>query len=342
MFSALLPQAITVVQHCLKVQPGDDVLLVSDESLDEDMITSFRAAVAQAGARGHFITYEPFHRYSPQEHCRFAGASLCADQLKLPAILLGAMEGADAILLLNSDLEITFVPTFKELARRKRIVSLAYLSLESALRMLPSSAEEVEEVRRGVEEGEKAMAGAVRARITSPQGTDITMSLGQYPAMGHYGVVGYGWLPLLAAGQVLRVPDDASANGRFVIDRTVSAHEYKVVEEPIAFLVANGNLVRIEGELEAQRLSRWLEDLKDPGMYHVTELAFGTNPRCRFSGVAPPTEDTHTRGAVSLALGCDVHFQGSVKAYAHCDMTMREATLELDGKAIIRDGRLLI
>lgn len=317
MFTSLLPQANTVVLHCLKAQPGDQVLLVSDESLSPDMITAFRAAVVQAGATDHLITYEPFHRWSPQEYCRFAGASLQAEQLKLPATLMGALEGTDAMLLLNSDLEFFFIPAFKELAQRKRIVSLAYLTVEGALRMLPSSVQEVESIRQGVEVGEKALGSARSARITSPQGTDITFALGQYSAMVHSGVVGYGFVPLLPAGQVLCVPDDGSAHGRFVIDRTISAHDYKVVEEPITFHVEEGNVVRIEGGLEAQRLQSWLEELKDPEMYHVTELAFGTNPRCRFSGVAPPAEDTHTWGTVSLALGCDVHFRGPVKASAH-------------------------
>ena len=343
MFTSLLTQASTVVQHCLKAQPGDEVLLVSDESLGPDMTAAFRAAVVLSGAKDHVITYEPFHRRPPQEHCLFAGASLLPEeQLQLPATLQAAMEATDRILLLNSDVEIFFVPGFRELARRKGLVSFAYLTFEGTLRMLPSSREEVEEIRATVEAGGQALGSATRARITSPQGTDISFRIGQYPLSLHGGVVGFGWTPLLPAGQVVTIPDDGSANGRFVIDRTISAHDYKLLEEPITFHVEEGRVVKIEGGLDAQRLKTWLENLNNPDMYHVTELAFGTNPRCRLSGVIPGCEDTHTRGTVSLALGCDVHFQGPVSAPAHCDMTMRTATLELDGKPIIEEGRLLL
>ena len=342
MFISMLPQASTVVQHCLKVQPGDEVLLVSDESLGDDMSRAFRAAAVQAGAKESFITYEPSHRYPPKEHGRFAGASLSTEDIKIPAPLLAAMGAADAILLLNSDLVMFFAKAFKELIQRKRIVSLAYLTFPNAQRMLPSSAQEVEDIRRSVEVGGEALGSARQARVTSPQGTDINFTLGQYPVMVHSGVVGYGSMPLLPAGQVVRVPDDGSASGRLVVDRTISVHDYKALEEPITFHVENGDVVQIEGGLEAKRLQKWLDDLNFPGMYHLTELAFGTNPRCRLIGVLPGCEDTHSWGTVSLALGCDVHLGGSVRAPAHCDMTLHSASLELDGKTIIKDGRHLL
>ena len=153
MLASLLTQAGTVIQHCLKVRPGDEVLLVSDESLSPDMLDTFRAAAVQAGAREHVMTYQPFNRYAPQEYSRFAGASLRTDQLKLSSTLTSAMQGADAILFLHSDLELFFVPAFNELSRRKRIISLLYLSVDSALRLLPSSAEEVQSLRGRMEAG---------------------------------------------------------------------------------------------------------------------------------------------------------------------------------------------
>ena len=340
MLASLLTQAGTVIQHCLKVRPGDEVLLVSDESLSPDMLDTFRAAAVQAGAREHVMTYQPFNRYAPHEYSRFAGASLRTDQLELSSTLISAMQGADAILFLHSDLELFFVPAFIELSRRKRIISLLYLSVDSALRLLPSSAEEVQSLRGRMEAGEKLLNAAQQARITTPAGTDITFSLGQYPAMIQSGFVDDSGMSIIPGGQVLRVPNDGSASGRFVIDRTIAVHTYKVVSEPITFYVERGDVIRVEGGLEGQRLSRWLEDLRDPRIYHVTELAFGVNPRCRLTGVAAPAEDTRNPGTVSLALGCDVHLKGSNPAPAHCDMTMRLPTLELDGSAIITDGTL--
>ena len=98
----------------------------------------------------------------------------------------------------------------------------------------------------------------------------------------------------------------------------------------------------IDGGSEAKKLRDWRAHEDDPEIYHPTELAFGTNGRCRLTGVAAPVEDTHTAGCVSFALGADVHIGGRTSAAAHIDMTMFSATLELDGRAIVRDGSLLI
>jgi leucyl aminopeptidase (aminopeptidase T) len=127
-----------------------------------------------------------------------------------------------------------------------------------------------------------------------------------------------------------------------VVDRTLSAHDYKMLDEPIVLTVKGGNVVDIQGGLEARRLARWFVELASPGMYHVTELSFGTNPRCSPDRRGYVTEDTHALGTASLALGSDRHWQGNVQAPAHCDMTMRSATFELDGTVVVEDGRLLL
>ena len=44
---------------------------------------------------------------------------------------------------------------------------------------------------------------------------------------------------------------------------------------------------------------------------------------------------------MSVALGCDVHLGGEVKAKAHMDSTSFFPTLELDGKVVVEKGRLL-
>jgi hypothetical protein len=72
----------------------------------------------------------------------------------------------------------------------------------------------------------------------------------------------------------------------------------------------------------------------------LTELAVGVNPKCKFSGIGAPAEDTHVLGCVSLALGCDVHVGGSHVGPAHIDMTMRYPSITVDGKQLtVENGR---
>jgi len=155
-------------------------------------------------------------------------------------------------------------------------------------------------------------------------------------------VVGSGQMLFLPAGNVARVPDEGSANGVLVIDRTVCANDYKELREPITIEVVAGNAVSITGGMEAKLLREFLKDQGDPRAYHLTELAVGTNPLCRLSGVGAPSEDTHVHGTVSFALGCDVHLGGTTPGPAHVDMTMRFPTLISDGTVVTDQGRLAV
>jgi leucyl aminopeptidase (aminopeptidase T) len=127
-----------------------------------------------------------------------------------------------------------------------------------------------------------------------------------------------------------------------VIDRSVNAPHFTQLSGPIDLRVEDGVVVDISGGADAQELSRWLASLDDPHVYNLTELGIGTNRRCHLAGVAAPCEDTHTLGCVSFALGADVHLGGVVSAPCHVDMTMRAATLELDGRRLVDAGALRI
>ena len=349
MIDQLFPKALTVVKNNLEVNPGEEVLILIDGSVSAEVLTAFRLAVTEAGASVSVQTYEPLSYHPVSEHCRFAGASLRQSSLRLPRPVMAAISAADAVLIINSELELLFVPTLRELfttsqigktEQRVRVINIPMLTGENMERLMPESSEEVGSVHATTIKGGKLMSEASRARITTPAGTDLSMSLGQYHIILHHGIVGPGTLQVLPAGQVTRVPNDNSAEGVLVIDRTVAAYDYKALSEPITFVVERGDVVDVKGGVEAARMCRFLESFDDPNMYHVTELAFGTNPRCRIIGVAPPCEDTHTHGCVSLALGTDVHIGGSVRSHAHCDMTMEAASLELDGRMAVQEGKI--
>lgn len=50
---------------------------------------------------------------------------------------------------------------------------------------------------------------------------------------------------------------------------------------------------------------------------------------------------THRR-LRQLRAGADVHIGGQTVAPAHIDMTMRDATLQLAGKVVVKDGALML
>lgn len=340
----LVRQAAAILEGSLRLTPGDEVLVFWDETVTPDVVEALRAAAALRGIRAYVFTYEPLSYRPMAEFGLFAGSSRAADGIPVAPGLSAVLGSVRAMVFATSDLELLmFSREFQEtLAGGARGVSLPYLTTESALRLLPASVDEVEDLRARTLRGGELLAAARRARVTSAAGTDLTLTLGQYEGRTHDGVALPGRRQTLPAGQVTRVPDDGSARGLLVIDRSIAANDYRRLPEPVRFTVVDGYVTGVDGGSEAARLRSWLAEQGDPEIYHLTELAFGTNPRCRLTGVAAPAEDTHTAGCVSFALGADVHIGGRTSAAAHVDMTMFSATLELDGDAVVREGVLLI
>jgi hypothetical protein len=326
----LFAQARAVLQGNLELTPGDELVIVWDETVSADLIDALRHAAIACDIPVFVLTCEP-RSYGPNP---FGGAAPDRRQ-PMPAVLAGAMEGANAIALAAGGINVK-----PYLERGARACSLHYLTTEAALRLLPGSVEEVRELRERTERGKAIMERARRARVTSPAGTDFTCELGQYRGLTHNGVIAPGTRQILPAGQVTRVPNDRTLNGVVVVDRSIGGNDFKPLPEAVRFVVKDGYVTAVEGGAEADKVRRWLAGLDHPEIYHVTELAFGTNSRCRLTGVTAPSEDTHTAGCVSVALGADVHIGGSTVAPTHVDMTMFFGTLELDGEVVVRDGVL--
>jgi leucyl aminopeptidase (aminopeptidase T) len=340
----LLAQARVVVSDCLRVKKGEQVLIVWDGTIGEELVSASQIALSELGADWYLLTYEPLAYRPVSEFCLFAGASLREGGFKIPPILQAGLDSCDASLLLISDMELLFAPEWADMlggrsGTSKRMVLTPYISTEVAQRILPRSAEEIEELKTLVERCGEAVGNGSHGHVRSDNGTDLSFDLGQYQVRAHTGVAKNGTLAAVPGGQVTRVPDDGSAQGTLVIDRSSAAPEYKALTEPITLKVKDGTVVSIEGGLEAKALSAFLQNLDTPSMYHLTEMGIGTNRRCRLVGVG---EDTHTYGTVSFALGCDVHIGGRVRAPAHIDMTMRFPTLTIDGRQIVQDGKVSV
>jgi 2,5-dihydroxypyridine 5,6-dioxygenase len=340
--SALVPRVRCALEHNLLLRPTEQVAIVWDGTVAESLYDAFRFEAASLGAIPIGITYEPLAYRPINEYALFAGRSI-KEALRLPSSLREALRAADAFVLLCSDTELLFSPDLKAiLADGRRGIFLPYMDEFTAHRLLFSSGAEVASQADLVTRVAKVLESAQSAQVTSNEGTDLCLQLGQYHALARHGISAPGLLLFLPPGNVARVPNDGSAEGTLVIDRTVCANDYKELHEPIALNVKKGNVVGVDGGMEARLLREFLASLDDPRAYHLTELAIGTNPLCKWSGIGAPSEDTHVMGTVAFALGCDTHIGGATPAPVHIDMTMRFPSLRVGDHELVRDGRLLI
>ena len=112
-----------------------------------------------------------------------------------------------------------------------------------------------------------------------------------------------------------------------------------LLDAPIRMTVRGGKVVEIAGGASAEQL-RALVAGADDNARNIAEFAIGTNDRARLVGSM--TEDKKLRGSVHMAIGDNHVIGGTVVSELHLDGLLLRPTVELDGRRIVEDGRLLI
>ncbi len=186
------------------------------------------------------------------------------------------------------------------------------------------------------------------AKATTEMGTDITMSLEGRKGVPLTGFSVKGIHASPPGTEALCCPVEGTAEGKIVCDDCVLGippelpFADKLLSEPMEIVVHEGLVKEIKGGAEAKQLKEWLESLNDPTVYNIAELGVGMNPHFKkFDG---SSRDEAVVGGIHIGIGDNKCFPGgSVKSPVHCDFVLsNNVTLELDGKALLKEGKLLI
>ena len=78
-------------------------------------------------------------------------------------------------------------------------------------------------------------------------------------------------------------------------------------------------------------------DLASGDKDRIAAISIGTNPKAQVGFL----QNSIVRGAVSVGLGGNEFLGGPNKSSFGFESTIRAAALEVDGKEIVRDGKLL-
>ena len=184
------------------------------------------------------------------------------------------------------------------------------------------------------------LKGVKKCRVWTPEGTDVTVSIEDRPALQVTPIrkrgVMMGPLPLWAEVAFAAVED--STNGTIAVTGNMLGIGVDVVSEPIFWTVRNGRAVGIEGGRDAKELRRVIEGVENVDI--VAEFAFGTSDK---SPLGSPSEKGRI-GNVHFALGDNKNAYpgGQNSSPLHLDGVLRNATLEIiEGGSgyIFRDGK---
>lgn len=174
-----------------------------------------------------------------------------------------------------------------------------------------------------------------KVKITTPSGTDLTMSVEGRPPLRDTGLYhkpgDWGNLP---AGEACLAPVEGTTNGVLVVDSMGTT-----LTQPLRITVEGGWARKFVGP-DAAKLEEILKSA-DKNAYNIGELGIGTNPKARVTGKV--LEDEKVLGTVHVALGDNTSYKGGhTKSKTHMDGILFQPTVKVDKRLLMKHGKLLV
>jgi len=300
----------TVVESCLGVQPGEDLVIVVDRTT-EALGAALQQAAAGLGAESVTCVMEPRE----------------VDGQEPPAAVAAALAAATVFV----------APTRRSLSHTRarkaaseagaRGATLPGVTEDMLARLMACDFPLMTARSRAVA---ALLSAAEEAHVTCPLGTDLTLDLRRRDGIADDGDLrGPGAFGNLPCGEGFVSP----SGGEGTLHAATLAG-LGLPEAPVELTVRDGRLAAAAGDWGA----RWtaLMDAAGEQGRNLAELGVGTNERARLTGNI--LEDEKMLGTVHVAFGASAGIGGTVSVPVHLDCLIRDATLEIDGTRVLDAG----
>ncbi len=218
-------------------------------------------------------------------------------------------------------------------ARRKkgvRVASMPGITEQMFVQAMKADAGEISET---IGKLFKKLKNARQATLETPSGTRLELVV-KGREWKWDGVLGrQGKLSNIPFGEIACAPHEDKGGGILVID---SFGKLITPKRPGVVRIERGNIV--SWDKEGEKLVELLK--KSGGVMSVAELGIGTNPAFK-KPVGIVLQDEKILGACHVAFGNSKTMGGKVVAGIHADVILLKPTLTVDGKTIIKNGKIL-
>ncbi|MGW1814980.1 hypothetical protein ACWCQM_15675 [Streptomyces sp. NPDC002125] len=318
------------------VKPEEQVAVISELGQKSEYVEAAVAAARDLGASALVLTASSLSNPMLPPYA--------ADGREVPALLAAAAE-CDLVVdvtvggLIHSDVRTRIT------GNGKRMLFVAEPA--DVLERLMGDDGLRTEVEKG---GDKLRAGST-LHVTSAAGTDLTAGIAgeDLPITHQWGYVDqeHRW-DHWPSGFVACFPHDRTAEGLIVLqpgDALIPWQRY--VRDEVAIKIEKGFITRVEGSgADAHLLRDYFEAWEDGEVYAVSHMGWGLLPQARWSAfdVYDPRslygqELRSTAGNFMWSTGPNRFADRETPA--HLDIPMRGCTVEIDGDAVVRDGKLV-
>jgi len=313
-----------IVKDCMKVTLSQHILIVTDDYARSIKISQQVAELCDsAGAEPAIaiIQSRTHHGHEP------------------PRSIAEAMQAADIILNVAETYDLCHTDAAKR-AREKGIkFVIAYTDISEDYFARDISVDDLNRIKKRTERLAEIASRADKARITSPYGTDIRMSL-----------KGRNGLPLHPLWDVVSVvpdyaeaaisPVEGSTEGILVVDASVQGWNF-LLREPLRLAVKSGRVAEVSGPDEYVVRFKKLLATDENASNCAAELGIGTShiaPKDLMGGLS----DYGLAGTIHIAVGRNNDIGGETFSQIHKDLLLTKSTVWLDKLCVLENGEMKI
>lgn len=320
------------------VQPGDKMLVITDDAMDPLIWQGMMAAINEKGAQAVLCMWPRLPRH-------FADP---------PKMAIEAARDADVIVALTSTAMSNASPGSREM--RAANAGRMWLMEELTVEILTESGgqttmQDIEEICDLGRRVGAAYDRGKRIRIQSDAGTDLTAEIGGMPP-GFYadwwGAIPFGRDPKTGRlaggtwpwGEAHVEPVPGTANGTVVWEVTAQFPPGRW-RDPVVLTIKDGRVVDIQGKVEAEQVRWFLETYGDENSWLVGgEMSVGLSRFCQPSDDSVRSWKKHY-GAMHFGIGHGAD-RGKINSVLRLEGIIPKITIVIDDKLICEKGKILV
>ncbi|MGM8365221.1 aminopeptidase [Virgibacillus sp. W0181] len=311
----------TLLEECLDVKPKENLLILTDINTIE-IGEVFALVGKEMNAEVVMTIMNPTTRHGDEPPRIIAEAMKAADAIVAPTTF-SINHSTARKMASDAGARLLFMPDANEEVFLNGSLEIDYKTQKKKIDKLSHILEEGQEVR-----------------VTSELGTDLKMSIKGRHAVPQTGICHEpGSISPPPCIETAVAPIEGTTEGVFIIDGAIVPG--RAVTENVKVFFEGGKIVKIEGGQDAQDLIETLESYNHPNVYCAVEMGIGMNPNAKI-GRGGQLEDEAEFGTMHIGIGNGITFGSSIRAPGHCDLVMRDAIIEVDGKTILKDKQLFL
>jgi leucyl aminopeptidase (aminopeptidase T) len=315
-----------VVQTCMDIRRGENVLIVCDPTTTE-IGQSLHIATQKRSDRVLLIVM-PKSRHHGEEPPTPVAALMRQQQVVIAATKYSLTHTKAVRLAVKDGARIATMPgmTFK-------------LYTEGGMTA------DFQDVKRRISNIGNFLRRRRIINVKSESGTDVTFEVNWRDwKLDDNGICNRPrMLTNLPAGKVFILPKEGTMNGMIVID---GSWDSTLIDEPVELIIEDGTVIDVKGGSLAATIrqsygevAKKLKAKDRESVWTVAEFGFGMNPNARLVGNV--LEDEKRMGSCYFSIGDNSGLGGSSHAGIHVSGVLAEPTVWLDDTCLTESGEFM-